>query len=150
MKSQPSASSTPNRRNKAKYPSLDPKLNLKTRQELVDYDYLNKLSPKELKFLDKFSREYIVASLDQDNPNKNMHNTKALSKDCYDMNNSRNRDILTRQKAMGRIQYLDDIIEKTQNPEDFLITQMDMKDAGYIDSDGKIIKTDFDGEDEEY
>jgi len=50
-----------NRRSQSKYPALDPKLNLKTRKDLLDYDYLNKLSPKELQFLNDFSSEYINA-----------------------------------------------------------------------------------------
>lgn len=139
-------SSIPNKRNRAQYPALTPSLNLKTRQDLIDYDYLNKLNEDEMDWLNKFSQEFIVATLDS-KPKNNKHNTKALAKDCYDKNNSRNRDVLTRQKATGRIKYLDDIIEKTQNPEDYLILQMDMQKGGYLDKDGNIIKKDCDGND---
>lgn len=35
------------RHSTAKYPGLDKKVNLKVRQELLDQDYINKLSPEE-------------------------------------------------------------------------------------------------------
>lgn len=102
----------PNRRSKQKYPALNPRFNLKTRTDLIDYDYLEKLSDKEKEWLNKFSEEYINASFDK----KALHKTKALKKDCYDRNNSRNRDILTRSKASGQSLYLEDL-EDTEEPE---------------------------------
>lgn len=102
----------PNRRSKQKYPALNPRFNLKTRTDLIDYDYLDKLSDKEKEWLNKFSEEYINASFDK----KSLHKTKALRKDCYDRNNSRNRDILTRSKASGQSLYLEDL-EDTEEPE---------------------------------
>ena len=36
-----------NRRNAAKYPGLDKNVNLKIRADLLDQDYINKLSPEE-------------------------------------------------------------------------------------------------------
>jgi hypothetical protein len=35
------------KRDSTKYPGLDPKVNLKIRQELLDFDYLDKLSEEE-------------------------------------------------------------------------------------------------------
>lgn len=49
------------RRSQSEFPALDPKLNLKTRQKLLDYDYLDQLNDKELQFLNDFSNEYVNA-----------------------------------------------------------------------------------------
>src|SRR5271165_4531174 len=90
------------RRSKEKYPALKPHLNLKTRYDLIDFDYIDQLSEDEKERLNKFSEEYINANIDNKNPKRNLHKSKKLKKDCYDRNNSRNRDILTRAKAQGK------------------------------------------------
>ncbi len=90
------------RRSQEKYPALIPHLNLKTRFELIDYDYVDELSEEEKEWLNKFTEEYVNANLDSKNLKKNLHKSKKLKKDCYDRNNSRNRDILTRAKAQGK------------------------------------------------
>ena len=77
----------------------------------MDYDYLNKLSEKELEYLNKFTEEYVNASVNTKNPKKNLHKSKRLIKDCFDRNNARNRDVLTQQKAMGKHVYLDEIVD---------------------------------------
>jgi len=102
-------------------------LNLKTRTELLDYDYLDKLSPEELAWLNKFTEEYVHASLDTARPKKNLHKNKALRKDCYDRNNSRNRDILTRQKAQNKNIYLDEIVDKGKDEQDRLNARVELK-----------------------
>lgn len=55
-----------NKRSKAKYPNLDKGLNLKSRTEVLDYDYLDKLSPENLAYLNKFSGEHYNAAFDDD------------------------------------------------------------------------------------
>lgn len=80
------------RRGKSAYPALDPKLNLRNRQKLIDYDYLDKLSPKEKEWLNKFTDEYTNASFSQ-NDRKNLIKGKAEKKESYTRNNARNRDI---------------------------------------------------------
>lgn len=114
------------KRSKTKYPNLKPELNLKTRASLIDYDYLDKLNDEEKKFLDKFTAEFIGASFKKEPKRKkgpgrpkksnNLHETKADKKKCYDANNARNRDILTRAQASGQCDYLEDIIT---NEEEF-------------------------------
>ena len=134
-------SSTPirkNRRNLAKYPALDPSLNLKSRTELLDYDYLNKLDEKELEWLNKFTEEYVHANLDTEKPRSNLHNTKAMRKDCYDRNNARNRDVLVKQKAQNKNIYLDDIKAKGKDEQEQLNARIELKKIGVLDDDGYI------------
>jgi hypothetical protein len=112
-----------NKRTRQKYPNLNPQYNLKTRQELIDYDYIDKLNDAEKAFLDKFTAEYTNASFEKEDPFKkgkrrklkNLHKTKKLRKKAYDANNARNRDILTRAKAQGTAHYLDDVIKNEED-----------------------------------
>jgi hypothetical protein len=124
-----------NKREKTKYPALKPELNLKSRYELIDYDYIDKLKEEEKSWLNKFTEEYVNASLDSKNLKNNFHNTDQLKKDCYRRNNARNRDILTRAKASGsyistdelllnkksiKINTSDTLLNKTSNSPDNL------------------------------
>lgn len=104
-----------NKREKAKYPALRPELNLKTRYELIDYDYVNNLAEEDKKWLNKFTEEYVNASLNSKELDKNFHNTDKLKKDCYNRNNARNRDILTIIKATGNYISTEDLVFK-ENP----------------------------------
>jgi hypothetical protein len=99
-----------NKREKTKYPALKPELNLKSRYELIDYDYIDKLKEEEKSWLNKFTEEYVNASLDSKNLKNNFHNTDQLKKDCYRRNNARNRDILTRAKASGSYISTDELL----------------------------------------
>jgi len=71
-------------------------------REFTDYDYLDKLSPEEREWLNKFSLEYYQAAL---GGKKTLH-PKAKHKSCYDANNARNRDIW--HKADRQPEVLDD------------------------------------------
>ncbi len=51
-----------NRRNSSKYPALDKRKNLPSRQDLIDFDYLSKLTDKELSFLNNFVEETVVTN----------------------------------------------------------------------------------------
>lgn len=106
------------KRARTKYPALKPELNLKTRYELIDYDYVDKLTEDEKEWLNKFTEEYINASLDSVDLEKNFHNTEDLKKDCYRRNNARNRDILTRAKASNNYVSTDEmVVEKKTEKE---------------------------------
>lgn len=131
-----------NRRSKSKYPALDPHLNLITRQKQIDYDYLDKLSPSELEFLNKFTKETVSASVDVENRRNNLYaRTKKKVKECFDSNNARNRDILTRQEAMKMIKDLEEIREVTKNPEDQLNARIDLQLMGFTDENGELKKS---------
>ena len=96
------------KRSREKYPNLKPELNLKTRYESVDQDYIDKLSPKEKEWLNKFMGEYVGASFSKNNED-NIQKSAAHKKESYDRNNARNRCVLTRAKATGVVDYLDDL-----------------------------------------
>lgn len=100
---------------------------MKTRADLFDQDYLNKLNKKELEWLNKFNKESINASF---NETGNLHKTKKLKKSCYDKNNARNRDILTRAKASNQLIDYEELYEETNNNnyEDYLVEELDKKD----------------------
>lgn len=133
------------KRNKVKNVALRPEYAPKVRRELLDADYLQKLSPEELAWYNQFIDEYVGASVKK---NKNgsvkkghLHNTKALAKDCYDRNNLRNNDVLGVSKANG---LLHDIynqedgwyITQTGLQEDALIAEIDLvKSSNDTDDD---------------
>lgn len=100
-----------NKRSRSKFPALEPKYNLKSRAELFDYDYIDKLSDKEKEWLNTFSEEFNNANFRHGK--KILHKSKALKKDCYGMNNRRNRDILTREKAQGLLLYTEELLKET-------------------------------------
>jgi hypothetical protein len=68
---------------------------------LIDYDYIDKLSDADKRWLNQFTEEYVNANLNRTDLSKNFHNSIELKKDCDRRNNARNRDILTRAKASG-------------------------------------------------
>ena len=131
------------KRKSEKYPALKPQLNLRTRFEIIDYDYLDQLSNKEKEWLNKFSEEYINASFKDKkdrihNPNKKIikeikpDGTEikiTYEKDSYDRNNARNRDVLTRSKAQGENTDLSKQINKLSDlDEDLLNAFLDLRE----------------------
>ena len=119
-------------REKVRHAALKREYNLKSRYDLLDFDYLDKLSKKELDWLNKFSKEWIGASFDKDD-NKNLHKGKQAKKECYDANNARNRCILTRAKATGTLIELENLVEKEtkeqkkQDIESSVVEEIDEK-----------------------
>lgn len=126
-----------NKRSREKYPNLRPELQLKTRFDLYDQDYTHKLNDEEKAFLNKFNSEWANASLDTENLENNLHNTKELKKDCQDRNNARNRCILTRERATGFIKYLEDLTNEVgyDEYEDILIGAIDLGEQFNDDGD---------------
>lgn len=163
-----------NRRNNTKYPGLKPELNLKTRYDLLDQDYVGELPDKKVphcsnpkgeckicnnpktrminpkEYLNNFNEEYVNARFNHDGKtildeklnlkpevievwencgvNKNITVVKVKKnnyrKQTFDSNNSRNRCILTQQKASNRLIDYEKIQEEdfsTKSPEDELL-----------------------------
>jgi hypothetical protein len=133
---------TPNKRELTKFSALNPGVNLKTRTDLLDFDYLHKLTYEELEWLNKFTSEYVHDTLDREDLSNNLHNTPALKKDCGDRNNARNRDILTRKKAMNDDSTLEDAMGKTIEDDNIIkFENLDtLKQLGYLNKKGNIVK----------
>jgi hypothetical protein len=117
-----------NKRNQMKYPALDPSVNLKTRSELIDYDYIDKLSDEEKDWLNRFTTEYINASFKHEG--KKIMKTKEKKRKAYKANNARNRCIWTKAKASGQYAYIEDISKKASNcimdEEDLMLLKIDL------------------------
>lgn len=129
-----------NKRSREKYPALRTDLNLKTRIELIDYDYVDKLDDEAKDFLNRFTEEYVNTNFKH--KGKRVHKPKikekfvksrnkkkkydANAKDSYDRNNARNNDVYTTQRASNQLHYLEDL-NKTgiESDEDKLIQRMD-------------------------
>lgn len=96
-----------------KYPALNPRLNAKTRFEVLDMDYLKKLDDAELKFMNQFMAEYVSGAFkkteDGDYSKDNFHKTIEERRECYSRNNTRNRCGLTISNATGKTFRCDDI-----------------------------------------
>lgn len=89
------------------------------------------MNDKEKEWLNKFNKESINASFDSENPKKNIHRSKKLRKECYDRNNARNRDILTRTKASNQLDELysdPTLAELSTGGEDWLIDMLDKQE----------------------
>lgn len=118
----------PTRRSKEKYPALIPHLNLRTRFEEIDYDYVDQLSESEKDFLNRFTEEYTNASFKHKNK---VHKKKKDELESYKRNNDRNKDVLTRAKASGKIYGLEVIrfAGEQLSPEELIIQRETLKEV---------------------
>lgn len=110
------------RRSQLKFPALEKKYNLLSRQELIeDFDYLHKLNDKEKEWLNKFVSEEINADFRHPNP---LNKTKKQRRVCYTANNRRNRCVWTKSKISGRAMSINEVSVKEEsqlNPEELMI-----------------------------
>lgn len=93
-----------NRRAKVKYPGLDKAVNARMRWEYMDQDYVDKLSPEEKRWLSNFNEEDLSGNFNH--VGKKLYKTKKEQRECYARNNSRNRDIYSRAKGSGTLDYV--------------------------------------------
>lgn len=118
-----------NRRSRSRFPGLDKSVNLRIRHEVMDQDYLQKLSESEKEWLSNFMREYVSA--DFNHPGKILNRKKKQKKAIYDSNNSRNRDLYSLTNNIGMLKEEKEIrkvVNKVQNQnimEDVLIELLD-------------------------
>ncbi len=124
------------KRSQSKYPALVRGLNSRVRQEYLDQDYLHKLNPDELAWLNKFMAEENTASFKNDG--NDFNKTKEERKKIYDRNNSRNRDqyglIRNRVANTKLLNYEDQInVVEEELGRNIAVTQMEDAYAEYID-----------------
>ena len=100
--------------------ALLPEYNLKTRFDLLELDekYIKDLkdNPEAAEWLNKFNTEFVNASFNRHK--KHLHRTKKEKRECYSMNNARNRCIYTREKAQGKLDSVEDIKEQMKRQEE--------------------------------
>lgn len=126
------------KRSKTEYPDLNKKVNTKIRQLYMDQDYLHKLSPKELKFLNKFMKEELNTNFTH--TNQDFNKTAESKKKLYNDNNSRNRCIFNQLKSSNNLNYLGDMDISTVIKEDNIDDVSYLEDViiEYIDSKKEI------------
>lgn len=109
---------TPGRRNKVIYPALDPKYNLKTRQEEIEdiKSYIDKLGPKEKAWMNSFVEEEIIANFNH--VGKKFNKSKESKRVIYNKNNARNRDVYTRTKAQNKLVSINDLFWMKDSKDD--------------------------------
>jgi hypothetical protein len=128
------------KRSDEKYPALNPKRAVKTRQEQLEVPYLDQLNEKEKAFMNAFLEETVITNF--------KHKGKKLYKDrkpFYDANNSRNRCMYTAAKAMQRLHsastaealsaVLDTTPSSADEVEDALIMAIELKRSGNWESE---------------
>lgn len=118
-----------NLRARTKFAAFKPNLNLRTRYDEISdiLTYANELPDKAKKWLAEFTEEYVGANFNHGGVIR--HKTKKHKKNCYDRNNSRNRDILTRSKAQGSAVIFSQLNDKDEsvNEMDRMIDELDRK-----------------------
>jgi hypothetical protein len=118
------------KRSQTKNPGLVHEVNPKTRWELMDQDYINKLSEKEKEWLSNFNEEYISGNFSH--KGKKFHKTKKARRECYSRNNARNRDLYTILRTKGWMNGMENesVLDEvySANPEEALHEMLDYDD----------------------
>ncbi len=97
------------------------------------------MSDKEKQFLNKFTEEYVNASLNVKKRWRNLHKSKEMIRECFNRNNARNRDVLTQQKAMGKQVYFEDITDIGRSNIESIEDKIDMQLLGITDESGNLL-----------
>ena len=119
--------------------SLKPGKNPKTRRELMDADYLHKLSEKDLNYYAKFMSEYAGAAVKKDMKTGrvakgHLHKRKDQAKELYDNNNRRNNDILGVSRVNSLLSNIEGLVRPgdTENGEVTRIYDMGLVDTAMV------------------
>lgn len=103
------------------FAALDPTLNLKTRFEEIDdiASYAHTLPLEAKEWLNSYVEEEIITNGNHRGPKLNDFSDPKVRSRIYGNNNSRNRCVMTREKAQGVLNYLSEIEEKEENETDY-------------------------------
>lgn len=88
-------------RNKEKYAALNVRRQVPNRRDLLDMDYLDKLSPSEKDWLNRALEETVISNFNHHG--KIIDGSPEAKKRAYDANNARNRCEYTRAKHRGLV-----------------------------------------------
>jgi hypothetical protein len=102
-------------REKTKFRALTKGVNLKSRGELIDYDYINKLSYEEKKWLNDFTEGWTNADFRSEDTKKVFENHEHIRKEAFRRNNYRNFDLYSKKKMNNGLISLE---EYYGNPDD--------------------------------
>jgi hypothetical protein len=109
---------------------------VRTRRELIDYDYVDKLDPEARDFLAQFTDEYYGGAIKKGDPNalhysEDQEECDRLRKDCYNRNNEMNRCQYNLSKTTGKLSQIYNFINdvstdrSSMSHEEFLIRVQD-------------------------
>lgn len=130
------------KKRRPKNAALNPHYNSKIKQEFIDYDYLDKLTPELKDFLAGFTEETINARFNHSNIKVHKKNRKKVKKQSYDANNARNRDAFSVYNTSNKMMRLDGAkndgssetnkrkdssLLNVKSPEDSIIKLIDLK-----------------------
>jgi hypothetical protein len=100
------------RRSKTPFPGLVREVNVRTKWDYLDQDYVKKLSDAEKQFLSNFNDEFYGGSFNH--PGKQLHRSKKKKRECYDRNNARNRDLFAISRATNQLDRFREHVEPDQ------------------------------------
>jgi hypothetical protein len=119
------------KRSNIKHAGFNKNVSKRSRWHLMDWDYLDKLTPEEKEWLHNFTEEEVHANFAH--KGEKLNKKAEEKRKVYGSNNSRNRDMYTLAKAAGTLDH--DIggekedITNGLSTEDTIIALLDAKDS---------------------
>jgi hypothetical protein len=132
-----------------RYAALNVRRQVGNRQELLDMDYIDKLSPEEKDFLNRALEEIIITNFAH--KGEKLIKSKTKRRELYRENNARNTDLYANQKAQNKLSSLTSLENSSKNKnsnkiysspsdsrnglndtEDAMLSRIDLKQQGFI------------------
>lgn len=109
----------------------------RVRKELLDADYLDKLSKDELKWYAQFTDEWTAGAVSKTSSGTvkrgHLHKSNQLAKELYDANNRRNNDVHGVTQANHLLMELNMVIgEKNEDLERRMVSNVDLTELAVI------------------